>query len=1202
MTNIFPTFKQFFKDIHGYEPYSWTQEVACHTITKGKLPEYLNAPTGMGKTSLIDVAVYALAHSLYHDAPRHRSKIIYAVERQTVVNGTTEHVANLADKINNPRTQNLQVVHDSLKKLQGDYETDRPAVKLSSFHGTKRDTQAFRHLDGCEIISTTVTQVTLRAIGRSPHVSGKVAPMHAAQVVMDGQIIIDEPHLTLNQVDTLSQIIKQQKVSLGDVKPSTLTVMGATLNSEADEDATCYTFDVDKEQGNRASMLYHLPKPVFPVKVDRTTNSSVEIAKNLMSSDGVESLSIILNSVDDVQSVYKKILPLVSKSQNFHTVYAITGQTRSCERPSAQELNQPGVVVVATQTVEAGVDFSVSHMITELSPLSSFWQRIGRLNRYGDYNYPECYLLLPQGKDGKWGSDTTHAIYGSECIDPVGEFFAYNSIFFTQDDTYSIDPSLLIVPTMDLDKDGIDFSSYGLDCGLSHQQEVEDILCAKQNVDKKTLLPSSPQSIYVDEEVVQNFMATSANRSGDVDGFLQGIESDDRDNHYVSVAWRSVLDDDMTLVPGETVDISVSSAHKLVEKVQKSHLDLDVAAKVLSGNTWNTVQRKRDITPGSVVVFDSVCGGYSLSGVNASLVGSKNCVVDDISLHLALSMENGLKNIFVPVSYNNLSCALQKKGVGKAQCDSTWSHVENIVEDINSQVVEKPVGLKDISRIMLQAGLSITPRINGHGSVEFSHKEDIPSVEIHSTQPLSLDTHLSHTGDIALSIASAVGIDENVSSMVSHAAYAHDAGKAHPLFQKMLGYLPGEVLAKSTGRIPLPLRGVELPSHDFEGSAVAHNDLATWIIANHHGRARGVSMKNAQQSLSFIHLRKKLEKEYGVYGLAYLETIVRLADWTASALPDVDHPVHPQAQEAISSYVDLLDSKENNDVEENVIEESLPGLSAGYIPAWYATYAILCKGVEMGEVNAVRWDNTIPVFSTSHGRESIHAAVSAVCAEISQDYEYAYGYIQEKTGMEKSINTKNQKIDYYNPAVIIEMYQHLKEEGNIFASLLSPWISNGVKKKDSEQKARIFVSPLLASNSNVFYEPQCLEYYRDCNGDTSSPLWNEYIDTVVSTLYSLDKGWEEGHPIYSLNLNGANTDVQIYMNPLAVYASLTPSILVRGLGSTQDNDRKLPLPDYWVDDEQLWMLTTSGVSQRFILGENDGEKSQKILPGRVMTY
>ena len=58
MTDIFPTFKQFFKEVHGFEPYSWTQEVADYAVKKGRLPDYLNAPTGMGKTSLIDVAIY----------------------------------------------------------------------------------------------------------------------------------------------------------------------------------------------------------------------------------------------------------------------------------------------------------------------------------------------------------------------------------------------------------------------------------------------------------------------------------------------------------------------------------------------------------------------------------------------------------------------------------------------------------------------------------------------------------------------------------------------------------------------------------------------------------------------------------------------------------------------------------------------------------------------------------------------------------------------------------------------------------------------------------------------------------------------------------------------------------------------------------------------------------------------------------------
>lgn len=1200
MTDIFPTFTQFFKEVHGFEPYSWTQEVADYAVKKGRLPDYLNAPTGMGKTSLIDVAIYALAHSLHYDNPRHRSKIIYAVERQSVVNGTTEHVENLVDKINNPSTPAMYVVHDSLKRLQGEYETDRPAVKLSSFHGTKRDNQSFRHLDGCEIISTTVTQVVLRAIGRSPHVSGRVAPMHAAQVVMDGQIIIDEPHLVLHQVDALSQIIGKQKVPLGDVKPSTLTVMGATLNSEAGKDADCYTFDVEKEQGNKASMLYHLPKPVFPVKVDKVTHASVEVAKNLISSGRVESLAIILNSVEGAQYVYKKILPLIDKTDNFHAAYAMTGQTRACERPSAKELNQPGVVIVATQTVEAGVDFSVSHMITELSPLSSLWQRIGRMNRYGNNSNPECYLLLTQGKEGNWGSDVTRAIYGVPSVNPVGELFSDEKLFFSQQGEGHCDSSQLIDFTMDFDKDGIIFPAYGLDCGLSHQHDVEDFLCAKQGVDSKSLLPDSPHSIYVDDKVVEDFMATSAHRSGSVEGVLRGLESADNDR-YVSLAWRSILDDDMTLIPGETIDVSVDKARKIVEKAFKAYPDKDVVARVLSGSRWAIVRNSRDVTPGSVVVIDSSCGGYSLSGVNVSLIGSKNCKVDDISLHMALTMESGLKNIPVAVSKDNFSYALKRRGVTQEDCDSMWDRICEIVDDIQSQVVEKPAGLQEISQIMSRVGVSVSPVINSQGVVEFVHREN-SSTRLSPTATLSLGSHLSHTGDVAHSIACAVGLDEKTSTAVSHAAYAHDAGKANPTFQEMLGAHPGEMLAKSTGRVPLPMYNKNIPSHDFEGSAVAHNDLSSWIIANHHGRARGVAPRDPQKSVSFISLRKKLEKEYGVYGLAYLETITRLADWTTSALPDPDYPVHPQAQEAISSYLDLLDNKGDDSAEDKGIEEYLPGLSAGYIPAWYATHAILSKGIQMGEVSAVRWENTIPVFSTLRGKASIHAVVSKVCEEISRDYEYADDYIRKQTGMDKSINTKNQKFTYFDPSMIIEMYQHLKEKGNIFASLLSPWISNGVSKKDSDLKNRIFITPLLASNSNVFYEPQCLESYRECNGDTSNPSWEKYIGDVVFTLYSFTEGWTEGHPIYSLNLNGgSSTDVQPYLNPLAVYASLTPSILVRGFGSTENNNRLLPIPDFWVDDDMLWQMTTVGESPRFVFGENDGEKSQKILPGKVLS-
>ena len=40
-------------------------------------------------------------------------------------------------------------------------------------------------------------------------------------------------------------------------------------------------------------------------------------------------------------------------------------------------------VLVATQTIEVGVDLDLTHMVTELAPASALAQRAGRVNRLG---------------------------------------------------------------------------------------------------------------------------------------------------------------------------------------------------------------------------------------------------------------------------------------------------------------------------------------------------------------------------------------------------------------------------------------------------------------------------------------------------------------------------------------------------------------------------------------------------------------------------------------------------------------------------------------------------------------------------------------------------------------------------------------------------------------------------------------------------
>ena len=52
-------------------------------------------------------------------------------------------------------------------------------------------------------------------------------------------------------------------------------------------------------------------------------------------------------------------------------------------------------VIVATQTLEVGVDVDFQYMVTELAPATAIQQRSGRVNRLGRYDTSELAILEP---------------------------------------------------------------------------------------------------------------------------------------------------------------------------------------------------------------------------------------------------------------------------------------------------------------------------------------------------------------------------------------------------------------------------------------------------------------------------------------------------------------------------------------------------------------------------------------------------------------------------------------------------------------------------------------------------------------------------------------------------------------------------------------------------------------------------------------
>jgi CRISPR-associated endonuclease/helicase Cas3 len=147
-------------------------------------------------------------------------------------------------------------------------------------------------------------------------------------------------------------------------------------------------------------------------------------------------------------------------------------------------------------------------------------------------------------------------------------------------------------------------------------------------------------------------------------------------------------------------------------------------------------------------------------------------------------------------------------------------------------------------------------------------------------------------------------------SAVKLATRWHDLGKRRAIWQRSIGNpdYPKRVLAKSGGK----MRPIDLSNfrHEF-GSLIDVSglrefldltpevkDLVVHLIAAHHGRARphfpvdeAFDPERTQAAASEIASEvprrfARLQRKYGRWGLAYLESLVRAADALASQAND----------------------------------------------------------------------------------------------------------------------------------------------------------------------------------------------------------------------------------------------------------------------------------------------------------------------------
>ena len=205
--------------------------------------------------------------------------------------------------------------------------------------------------------------------------------------------------------------------------------------------------------------------------------------------------------------------------------------------------------------------------------------------------------------------------------------------------------------------------------------------------------------------------------------------------------------------------------------------------------------------------------------------------------------------------------------------------------------------------------------------------------------PIPLHSHLSGVESIARRYAIGCGLPQPLTDALARAAALHDAGKADPRFQSMLRggspWLSGDLLAKSAEMPATPVAreraraAAGYPSgarHELLSVRLAQSapeslsedadlrDLVLHLIASHHGRCRpfapvvldiqsvGVDYAFSGHQMHWTGptaLERldsgvpdrywRLTRRYGWWGLAWLEALLRLADWRRSEWEETHH-------------------------------------------------------------------------------------------------------------------------------------------------------------------------------------------------------------------------------------------------------------------------------------------------------------------------
>ena len=906
-------FASFFRDIHGHEPFPWQQRLTEQVLSRGVWPKVMDLPTGTGKTAVLDTAVFAMA-ARPGTSPR---RVVFVIDRRIVVDQVYVRAQRIRDRIEAGDTEMLRHVRDRLWSL-----SDGELLGVAALRGgIPVDNEWTHHPDQPWVVVSTVDQFGSRLLFRGYGVSPSMRPVQAGLAGNDCLVILDEVHLSVPFAETLAQVSKLE--SGGLPRRFHVVEMSATPSNAEAEPFTWDDADLVCEELRRRIEARKEAK-LIPIKNHGAIPAAVlEIVKSI-DSERVHSVGVVVNRVRVARETQRKL------EEGGYATHLITGRMRSLDRidalgrigpivdPDGEQRPDGLTVVVATQTIEVGADFSFDALITECAPVDSLRQRFGRLDRRGTYSdrtgiAARAWIVGPK------------SVVTSKKPDPIyGE-----SVKVTWEELerrYEEGP---------IDVGPLSLRHFSDEATAPRFQAP---LLLKTHMDAWT--QTSP------EPIVQP----------SVEWFLHGIGQTSTPD--VSIVWRhDKTDGTLRLVPPRQVEflpVPIDAAKSwlsggvevdIADVGQAARSDDDNPVSQCKGIAWvrwegfdKGVERVPvdEIRPGDVIIVDPSQGGLRAGTWDPSSIEEQVSDLGDAAQvaygrKATLRLDPRLPGIdSPPTPAGDTEADLSPRELIEQWLNqdghSEW--ISEIAQKLGHNFEFTAVGIDDETS---RGGYYILTERDSQTKksvVDPSTMDGSDEAGSLIGTGVTLSRHMDGVGDRASRIAARLSFDIELAEDLSLAGRLHDLGKADRRFQEQLVggdqvdmemQMQNEPLAKSLPGVRRARRYPEGMRHEMASVAMAESnpdvlgsahdkDLVLHLIGTHHGWGRPlppIIEDPEPQTLSYKfngHLMEigsdivegalaldiadrfwRLVGRYGYHGLAWLEAILRLADHQQSA-------------------------------------------------------------------------------------------------------------------------------------------------------------------------------------------------------------------------------------------------------------------------------------------------------------------------------